>query len=915
MKPRVLTTLLICSSILTTTVTPAVAAIHHTAAPQPSRVSRKIKPAKTAATKTSVASSAFMDLQLKGGQIVDTKGQTSWTATGKPTTTTDNEVAGNVMNFDGQSAFYTTFSDAQFNELKHGMAIEAYFKYDPAADTASEHEIFSSQEGGGLGLGVQNGKVTFYAHDGSGYKQPAGNLRAGHWVHAVGVINQNQTASLYLDGQLADQVNMPGDLKLARNTKDFVLGGDAHPGNHVQSQMTGKIKAARLYNHALNADQIVALNQEVSANTHEAPKVDQAIDTMMVGPKEVAVGHTYGFNVHARQLKVGDQGKITMDVVFDPDMFYFFDADRTLGGNQTTVKQVANGRLRITSTANLSPAAFKQYAKTRLAHVNLRAMKRAGNTQIRFEQVTRNGTLQLGKALAVQVHGKYALDYNGDGIIGVGDVAAAPDAKKAEVAKQAEIKPYKHVVVLTTDGGGNAWDPNGMYYASGTGMPVWTSDRNILQKRKNTYTIDLFNNKFAMSTTAKSVAPAISAQNYISMLHGRPWGTLPTEYQGTNATMGQEYFADFGKERQLFPSVFKLLQKNNPTQGAAAFSEWGPIVNAIVEPDAAVRTKQSGKLKSFDDVAEYIGTADFNSTSMVYMQSDYMDGKGHSRGWYNDNYWNEYAQYDQLFKKVMDKLEQTGHSHDTLVIANADHGGAHTNHGDNNAPNRDIFIALGGETVNSGHRLQGGSNSDITAIALDALGVPRAPHMFDSNVFDRSAFLSQAELTKKHRDVEKLNFERKGKQATVKLGNLRDQRQVRAVDMQVDLAGRKVASIKTAKGVKVLRRTVENGQLKLTLSCNQQPYNQLATLKFNQKADQVKVKQAMAATQDGHEILVDLINATKQGNQLVVDQPTTDHATNQPTAPTDNQATKPVAKPTKKPVGHLLGQWISHFFK
>lgn len=66
----------------------------------------------------------------------------------------------------------------------------------------------------------------------------------------------------------------------------------------------------------------------------------------------------------------------------------------------------------------------------------------------------------------------------------------------------------------------------------------------------------------------------------------------------------KKYFADFGKENPAYPSVFKVLQKNNPTQKAAAFAEWGPIVNAIVEPDAAVKTKQSASLKSFDDVAD-----------------------------------------------------------------------------------------------------------------------------------------------------------------------------------------------------------------------------------------------------------------------------------------------------------------------
>ncbi len=94
------------------------------------------------------------------------------------------------------------------------------------------------------------------------------------------------------------------------------------------------------------------------------------------------------------------------------------------------------------------------YAQTRLAHLNLKA-KAAGETQIKFEQLTKDTTIELGPAQTVEIQGKYALDYNGDGIIGVGDVALANAADKVAAANAAEIKPYKHVVVLTTDGGGN----------------------------------------------------------------------------------------------------------------------------------------------------------------------------------------------------------------------------------------------------------------------------------------------------------------------------------------------------------------------------------------------------------------------------------------------------------------------------
>lgn len=913
MKPRILTTLLICSATLTTTATPAIAAVTPASkatvqVPAASAVSSStISQENSIAPETdNVIPKALINLGVgSDNQLADKSGQTIWQKSGKPGVARDTEMNGAVLNFDGDSAFYTTLTDDQLGQLKDGLTIEAYFKYDPSADFNGEHEIFSSQESGGFGLGVQNGKVVFYANDGSGYKRPSGDLKAGIWVHAVGVIDKNKTASLYLDGKLAQSVKMPGDLQFARNTKDLVLGGDAKPDSHVQSQMTGKIKSARLYSQTLNADQVAKLSEDAHKDQRAHIPVDQTVGTELVGPKQISAGAVYGLNVHARQLKVGDSETLSFDVVFNPDKFYYVDSERMLGGDKTTVNQVENGRLRITTSAGLSNAEFIEYAKTRLAHINLCAKKDAsGKSDIQFEQVAKKGTIQLGSPLTVNIQAKNPLDYNGDGIVGAGDVALAPADKKAEVAAKAEIKPYKHVIVLTTDGGGNPWNPEGIYYAKGTGMPAWTTDHNLMQKRKNTYTMDLFNKQFAMSTTAHSVMPAISAQNYISMLHGRPWETLPKEYQGTNGTMGQHYFADFGKDKQLYPSVFKVLQKNNPTQKAAVFSEWGPIVNAIVEPDAAVKTKQSDSLKSFDDVADYIGTDDFQNTAMVYMQSDYMDGQGHGNGWYNDNYWNKYAQYDGLFKKVMDKLESTGHIHDTLVIANADHGGAGTNHGPNDEPDSNIFIALGGETVDSGRRLHGGSNSDITALVLNALQVPRASHMFNSNVFDNSAFLSQGELAGKKRNVETVKLGYKGD--TVKLGltNLKKTRRLNAVDMQIDLAGRNVNSIQTVDGVKVLRQKIENGILKLTVSIDRQPVegqttDSLATIKLssvaNRNAGKIAIKQAMAGTTDGTEVLVDLdngdannINRPSTSKPLEPSKPSKPSESLKPSKPVDN---------------------------
>ncbi|MFC6181664.1 DUF5776 domain-containing protein [Lactiplantibacillus daowaiensis] len=686
----------------------------------------------------------------------------------------------------------------------------------------------------------------------------------------------------------------------------------------------------------------------------------QSFSAKLVGASDVVTGHTYSLNVHTRQLGV-KVDKIEYDVTYDTTQFEYIGADQLLGGDKTTVTKVKDGIVHVSSTADLSGKDFREYNKTRLARVKLKA-KAVGNKNstatiaIKSAKASVNGqaatdmNMDYGGQQNVTIHAKDINDYNGDGIVGVGDVALAPKERQAEVAKAAEIRPYKHVIVLTTDGGGNPWSPEGMYYAKDKAtLPKWVAkstgnaeqdkaNAEILAKRKNTYTMDLFNKQFAMSTTAQAVQPTISAQNYSSMLHGLAWGDMDSSYQMTNGTAGQFYFNDFGKQTPKYPSVFKVLQQANPHQGAAAFAEWTQILNGITEADAPVATQPSKSLKSFDDVADYVGTDQFKDTSLVYMQSDYMDGQGHSQGWYDDNYWDKYEQYDGLFKKVMDKLEATGHAHDTLVIANADHGGSMKSHGSaqytNDDSNKNIFIALGGETIDSGHRLNGGSNSDISALVLNALRV-KQPASMTGKVFDSSAFLNQTDLAKKNRNVEsiKLNRGEDKVDLTLKGRESRQDSQIRTVDSRINLAGREVAQVVVPTGAKVIRQSVENGVLKLTTSYDKTPTGKLATVQFKagktNSGQDVTLKEAMLGTSTGNEILPDLTNngtttsgngytAPSTGGSSVTTTPGTGStgsstSTTKPTKPTKpTETTKPeeTTKPSKHKANKLKGKVV-----
>ena len=190
----------------------------------------------------------------------------------------------------------------------------------------------------------------------------------------------------------------------------------------------------------------------------------------------------------------------------------------------------------------------------------------------------------------------------------------------------------------------------------------------------------------------------------------------------------------------------------------------------------------------------------------------------------------------------MDALKESGHADDTLIVSNADHGGSGTNHGSMDPSNMDIFIGIGGQTVDSGKKLSGGTNADISPIVLNALRVDQ-PASMTGKVFDQSAFLSQEQMSKKQRDVEKVVFERQGKQAEIKLNNKKQE--TRSADMVIDLAGNKISKVDVPDGATLVRNEEKDGKQYITISYEKQP-EQMAVVSFaDQTNEKTKIDEIM----------------------------------------------------------------------
>lgn len=475
----------------------------------------------------------------------------------------DDELDRPVANFYDYAYVYP-FDEEKYAKITDAVTIECMFKYNEF--WSGEREVFYNQAGGGIGLGEDNGRLIFYAHVGGSYREPSIGISVGEWVHAVGVVD-GEAVKLYVNGRLVDSVAASGGVSYPSdsNAWNFVIGGDSDSSGGAENFSNADISLARLYDRALTAEEIKLLSEAAFEGSLIEPKVP-GVNCGIVSPDTVAAGGTMHVGLHMNKIKLEKISRASCTLSYDPAKMTYLGVQNQKNG--ASIQKTADGTLEVVCE-DLSGDDFRKYPNTRLGEIlfEIAGKNAAGTTSleigdfhayssgtevtdsIEFPSVTKDITILAKKEL----------DLNGDGVIGAGDVALAKDATQKEaIAQNAAIYPYKHAVVLTVDGAGNVWNPDEIYYAGAeAAIPQKTRDDEIMAKRTNTYAMELFNEEFATSYTAQSVKPAISAQNYTSILHGVPWEDLEEAYRVTNDSAAAEYFADFGKDDAKYPSMFR----------------------------------------------------------------------------------------------------------------------------------------------------------------------------------------------------------------------------------------------------------------------------------------------------------------------------------------------------------------------
>ncbi len=259
---------------------------------------------------------------------------------------------------------------------------------------------------------------------------------------------------------------------------------------------------------------------------------------------------------------------------------------------------------------------------------------------------------------------------------------------------------YKHVVVVGVDGMGN------------------------FNSKAYTPRMDEIFKDYAVSYSALSMDPTISAQNWGGML----LGATPIVHGLTNGIVSTAEYTN--KE---LPSVFTRLRKEMPEAYFASICNWSPINRGIIEHDVGVHFDTADN--DTDIVVKIQACVKDNKPEFLFIQLDDVDGAGHSSTYGSEEYLEAVTEADGFVGEIFDAYTDAGIIDDTLFIVISDHGGIRNGHGGYTDSEKYVFLGARGKYVPKGE-IGYAQTRDISAIVLTAFGL-------DVPEYDEKGFSAQ----------------------------------------------------------------------------------------------------------------------------------------------------------------------------
>ena len=198
--------------------------------------------------------------------IQDANGHTLKTF-GAPTVHYHDNLSRETVQFDGNDdSYFYRLTEADYQKFIRHFTYELYFN---PGSFDTENDIFSGTESAGIGLSKAEHGVRLWTHFNGSYTKTVVDIAENTWCHLMATYDGAQL-KIYINGDLKKSVAQSGILSIPTSEARYlVIGGDTNKTGTLESPAACEVALARLYSGCMNASDIQARYQTLSASEED----------------------------------------------------------------------------------------------------------------------------------------------------------------------------------------------------------------------------------------------------------------------------------------------------------------------------------------------------------------------------------------------------------------------------------------------------------------------------------------------------------------------------------------------------------------------------------------------------------------------------------------------------------------------
>lgn len=183
-------------------------------------------------------------------------------------------------------------------------------------------------------------------------------------------------------------------------------------------------------------------------------------------------------------------------------------------------------------------------------------------------------------------------------------------------------------------------------------------------------------------------------------ISGPAWSSILTGVWADKHLVTGNGFAQDNFEN--YPTIFGLLESQDPSINTASICHWSPINNNIIQGAADFTMNVSSDAELSSETVSYLSNED---PDCLFIHFDECDGAGHANGFSVNvpQYIAAIENVDLLIGPILSAIEDRPNyaNEDWLILLTPDHGGIGTSHGGNTIDEQRVFFIASGNNVPS----------------------------------------------------------------------------------------------------------------------------------------------------------------------------------------------------------------------